>query len=134
MGIKIGSTRIGHRVGGFYVSTPITGRNAGKQVRIGHKLPGGFYGSHTLTTTSGQTQASKPASPRVVAFSLSLTGALILALSIASGSWILMGSYAIVLVFLMLRGRANLRRGPQVALITGRSRLTHVVTHPVTHA
>lgn len=49
MSIRIGSTRVGHRVGGFYMSTPVTGRNAGRQVRVGHRLPGGFYASVPIT-------------------------------------------------------------------------------------
>ena len=44
------ATRIGRRIGGFYVSTAISGRNAG-QIRVGHKLPLGFYGSTTINTT-----------------------------------------------------------------------------------
>lgn len=52
MSIKLGSARVGHRVGGFYVSTPVTGRNAGKQIRVGHQLPLGFYGAQTVTSTN----------------------------------------------------------------------------------
>ena len=54
--VRIGTTRIGHRVGGYYLSTPITGHNAGKQIRIGHRLPGGFYASVPVTVTKGQPQ------------------------------------------------------------------------------
>ncbi|PZS21635.1 MAG: hypothetical protein DLM61_27695 [Pseudonocardiales bacterium] len=51
MSIKLGNGRIGHRVGGFYLSTPTSGRNTGKQIRVGHRLPLGFYGSQTVTST-----------------------------------------------------------------------------------
>ena len=65
--VRVGTTRIGHRVGGYYLSTPITGHNAGKQIRIGHRLPGGFYASVPVTVTKGQPQPPAPLGVQIAA-------------------------------------------------------------------
>lgn len=54
MTIRIGNPRVGHRVGGFYVRGTVTGPNAGRQFRVGHRLPGGSYASALVQVDSSR--------------------------------------------------------------------------------
>jgi hypothetical protein len=108
--VRITNPRIGHRVGGFYVSTN------GRSTRVGHRLPGGFYG--TVTAASGTPQRSRPSSwrdqpdpsPRAQAITaLVLIGVLTL-IGLISGWWLLDVIAVWWLGFLIMKGRANLRR------------------------
>jgi hypothetical protein len=92
MSIRIGNARVGHRVGGFYVSAPLTGRNAGRRFRVGHRLPGGSYGSVPVTVTSGRPQP--PASLGVQIVATAVTAFLVGWLAVSTGSWWLFASLA----------------------------------------
>lgn len=92
MSVRFGNPRVGHRVGGFYVSAPVAGRNAGRQVRVGHRLPGGAYGSVPVTVTTGRPKP--PASLGVMLFTTVVMCALFGWLALASGAWWLLFSLA----------------------------------------
>ena len=85
MGVRIGNARVGHRVGGFYVSAPVTGPHAGRQVRVGHRLPGGGYGSVPVTVTRGQRKPPPSLGVQVVA--TAVTAFLFGWLVVATGVW-----------------------------------------------
>ncbi|MGH3514046.1 MAG: hypothetical protein ACRDQI_06485 [Pseudonocardiaceae bacterium] len=96
MSIKLGNARVGHRVGGFYVSAPVTGRNAGRQVRIGHRLPGGFYGSVPIAATN-----TRRPKPPISSYSLAVMIATTILLGIPSLLMVVSPAWPLGLIFIV---------------------------------
>jgi hypothetical protein len=108
MGVRIGNPRVGHRVGGFYVSAPITGRNVGRQIRIGRRLPGGFYGSVPVRI-SGSRRPQRPIGSLplsgMIATTVVYVGLAVVILM--AGAWFFALPLLIATVFCWLRWVAN---------------------------
>jgi hypothetical protein len=58
MRVRLVIPSLGHRVGGFYVSAPMTGRH-GRRFHIGHRLPGGFWLSAPVTPEGSDAQRAR---------------------------------------------------------------------------
>jgi len=108
MSVRIGNPRGGHRVGGFYVSAPLTGRNAGRQVRVGHRLPGGLHVSVPIRAT----RSRRPRPPigslsrsAMIATTIVYVGFAVLLLVV--GVWILAVPLLVATVLCWLRRAAN---------------------------
>lgn len=111
MAIRIGNPRVGHRIGGFYVSAPLTGRNAGKQIRVGHRLPGGFYASVPIRATGSRRPRRPPRTigslPRWSMITATVVYVVLALLLLVVGVWFLAVPMLVGTVLAWLRWAAN---------------------------